>query len=138
MLYKLRFFPKRLIRGAKTPPEVSGPAAAALISAGIGCFSMMSAHHLADTSKFLDKIVWSLGGWIPGSHGDDHAWGNIGSYSGKETILLVTWLLSWVILHSVWRDKQIKANTLFSWFLGLFVVATIMTWHPLFPYLRLM
>ncbi len=138
MVYKLKLVYKKLLRGAKTAPDVSGPAAAALIAGGIGCVSMMVAHHLADTSKYRNNFVWFLGSWIPGSHGDNTAWGNIGSYSGKETILLISWLVSWPILHYLWRNKQIKTVSLFSWFLGLFLIATLMSWHPLFPYLPLM
>ena len=37
----LKRFPNGLAEGAKTAPSVSGPAAAAVISAAIGCFTMM-------------------------------------------------------------------------------------------------
>lgn len=48
---QLKQFPKGLAAGSQNPPAVSGPAAAALISAGFGCFLMMVTHHLSDTSK---------------------------------------------------------------------------------------
>ncbi|MEJ1935679.1 hypothetical protein WDZ92_36265 [Nostoc sp. NIES-2111] len=134
---RLKGFPKFLAEGAKNPPSVSGPAAAALISAGIGCFAMMVTHHLSDTSKDTEKLVWELGKWIPGSQSTSKLWGNIGSYTGKETMLLLGWLISWVILSSLWRHKQIKSRTIFFWMFVLFIAATAMTWHPLFPYLPL-
>lgn len=134
---KLKLFPKGLAQGSSHPPIGSGPAAAALISAGIGSVLMMISHHLADTSKERENLLWSLGSWIPGSHNPDKMWGNIGSFSGKETVLLIGWLVSWSILHILWRDRQIKARTILFWFITLFVIATTMIWHPLFPYLTL-
>jgi hypothetical protein len=132
-------FPKGLAEGSKNPPTVSGNAAAAIISAGIGCFTMMITHHLsdADKSKATEKIVHSLGSWIPGSHNPDPAWGNIGSYTGKETMLLVGWLVSWLILSYLWGNKQIKSKTMLFWFFTLLIAATAMSWHPLFFYLPL-
>lgn len=122
---------------ALSPPEVSGPAAAALISAILGCFLMMVAHHLGDTSKPVEKLLWFIGSWIPGSKTGDELAGEIGSYSGKETVLLVSWLVSWWILHQLWKDKQIRFAWIF-WSFSLLVAATMMAWHPMIPYLRIM
>ena len=133
----LKRFPSGLSEGSETPPSVSGPAAAALISAAIGCFTMMVTHHLSDTSKATEKLVWSIGTWIPGSKTNDELWGNIGSYTGKETMLLVGWLVSWQILYTLWKNKNIKSRTIFFWMFALLVAATAMCWHPLFPYLPL-
>lgn len=130
-------FPSFLAAGSNHPPTVSGPAAAALISAAIGCFTMMVAHHFSDTNKNIEKMIWSLGSWIPGSHNPSKMWGNIGSYSGKETILLISWLVSWAILSLLWKNKKIKSRTIFFWLFALMVAATAMSWHPLFPYLPL-
>jgi hypothetical protein len=134
----LKQFPAGLAKGASQPPATSGQAAAAFISAGIGCFSMMFAHHLADTSKEREKFIWGLGKWIPGSDTGDKLWGNIGSYSGKETILLIGWLVSWAILYYLLKHKQVSTRTMFIWMFGLLVAATVMSWHPIFPYLPLM
>lgn len=134
----LKHFPQGLAAGSQSAPTVSGPAAAALISAGFGCFLMMVTHHLSDTSKAREKIVWAIGSWIPGSHNSSELWGNIGSYTGKETMLLIGWLVSWPILHILWKNKNIKSRTIFFWLFTLLIAATAMSWHPLFPYLPLM
>jgi hypothetical protein len=134
---KLKQFPAGLATGSNQPPATSGTAAAALISAGIGCFTMMVTHHLADTSKEREKFIWGLGKWIPGSDTGDKLWGNIGSYTGKETMLLVGWLVSWVILHNLLKHQQVKTRTIFIWMFGLVVAATVMSWHPMFSYLPL-
>ncbi|WP_310489336.1 hypothetical protein [Chamaesiphon sp. VAR_69_metabat_338] len=134
---RLKHFPRSIAKGSHNPPATSGRAAAALISAGIGCFTMMVTHHLADTSKAREKFIWGLGKWIPGSDTGDKLWGNIGSYTGKETMLLVGWLVSWIILHNLLKHKQVKTRTIFLWAFGLLVAATAMSWHPMFPYLPL-
>jgi hypothetical protein len=133
----LKRFPAGLAAGSSRPPQTSGTAAAALISAGIGCFTMMVTHHLADTSKDREQFIWGLGKWIPGSDTGDKLWGNIGSYTGKETMLLVGWLVSWIILHQLLKNKQVKTSTIFLWAFGLIVAAAAMSWHPIFPYLPL-
>lgn len=133
----LKGFPRILATGSNNPPTVSGPAAAALVSVGIGCFTMMVTHHLSDTSKEIENIVWGLGSWIPGSHNPSKLWGNIGSYSGKETMLLLGWLVSWSILSVLWNNKKIKSRTIFFWMSSLIIAATAMSWHPLFAYLPL-
>jgi hypothetical protein len=135
--HHLKQFPLGLAKGAEHPPATSGAASAALISAGIGCFMMMVTHHLAETSIVRDRFIWGLGKWIPGSDTGDKLWGNIGSYTGKETILLISWCVSWMILHHLLKSRQVKTSTIFIWGLGLFVAATIMSWQPLFIYLPL-
>jgi hypothetical protein len=131
-------FPTGLSSGCQQPPATSGTAAAALISAGIGCLTMMVTHHLAETSPARDRFIWTLGKWIPGSDTGDRSLGSIGSYTGKETILLCGWLFSWLILHHLLQYRQVKTSTIFMWTFGLFVAATVMSWQPLFPYLPLM
>jgi hypothetical protein len=135
---RLKIFPKGLAVGSQNPPNVSGPAAAALISAGIGYFLMIISHHLSDTSEAREQLIWMLGSWIPGSHNASKLYGNIGPTTGKETVLLIGWLTSWAILHRLWRHKNIKPRTMFFWFSALFIISTAMSWHPLFPYLKLM
>jgi hypothetical protein len=135
---QIKKFPSCLAEGSQHPPNVSGPAAAALISSGIGCLTMMISHHLSIKSKLLEESIWTLGSWIPGSHNPSKLWGNIGSYSGKETILLISWLLSWAILHFFWKEQKIKSKTIFFWMFVLFLAATVMSWRPLFFYLPLL
>ena len=135
--HRLQHFPTHLATGSKQPPPTSGSAAAALISVGIGCFMMMVTHHFTETSVEIDTFIWDLGKWIPGSGNDNKLWGTLGSYAGKQTILLVSWLVSWYILQGLLKHKQVKTKTIFVWTFGLVVAATVMTWQPLFLYLPL-
>lgn len=134
---KLREFPAVIHRGAQQPPQSSGSAAAFLVSGGIGAVTMMVVHHLSDTSKPIENFVKQVGHWIPGAANPDPMWGNIGSYAGKETFLLLGWLASLAILYPWLKDKQVRSSTIFFWLFGLYTLATAMSWHPLFPYLPL-
>jgi hypothetical protein len=135
---QLKQFPGVLSRGADQSPTTSGMAAAALISGGIGAVMMMVSHHISDTNKGFETILHkTIGAWIPGAVNADPMWGNIGSYAGKETIMLIGWLGSWAILHLWLQDKPVKPRALFFWLMGLYAIATAMSWHPLFPYLPL-
>ncbi len=134
---KFQKFPSVISEGKKNPPQTSGVAAAALVSASFSCFILMVNQHLTSISKEWNDIIWSLGDWIPGSKNPDPVYGEIGSYSGKETVLLISWLLSWVILHQIWKNSNVKFSTIFMCLFGFLVAATVMNWHPLFPYLPL-
>jgi hypothetical protein len=135
---RLKQFPQVLAAGSQQPPATSGMAAAAFLSGGIGTVLMMLVHHYSDTHKefetFLHQVV---GAWMPGAVSTDPVWGNIGSYAGKETAMLLGWLISWPILHGLLKHRQVAPKTMFLGLLGLFTIATAMSWHPLFPYLPL-
>lgn len=134
----LKLFPHKIAQGSTEAPSMSGPAAAALLSAAFSCFLLMINQHLTVLFKSWNAVVWSLGDWIPGSRNPDPVYGEIGSYSGKETMMLLGWLLSWVILHQLWKRRNIPASYLYGGLLFFLVAATVMNWHPIFPYLPLM
>jgi hypothetical protein len=134
----LKRFPQGLARGASNAPTSSGIAGAAFVSAAFACFVMMVNQHFAAAFKSYEDLIWNLGAWIPGSRNADPLYGEIGSYSGKETILLITWLVSWLLLTLLWRDRKINEGTIFFWLFFFLVASTVMNWHPLFPYLPLM
>lgn len=136
---KFKQFPQVISRGNNHPPPYSGEAAAAFLSMAIGCVTMAIGHHLSETdrSKTIENALKVLGNWIPGTNNPDKVWGNIGSYAGQETLLLVGWWMSWAILYFLWRDRSVKPRTLFVGLMALMTLATAMAWHPLFPYLPL-
>ena len=135
---QLKQFPSGLAAGSKNPPTVSGPAASALVSAAFSCFLLMVNQHFCSIYKGWEKTVWTLGSWIPGSHNPDPIYGEIGSYSGKQTVMLIGWLVSWFILSKLWKNQQVPFSRVFFFMFTFLVAATVMNWHPLFPYLPLM
>ncbi|MEO0869199.1 MAG: hypothetical protein AAFY17_12295 [Cyanobacteria bacterium J06642_11] len=135
---QIKQFPGGLATGADASPPVSGPAAAALVSAAFSCFTLMVNQHLCSMFDRWNEIVWSMGDWIPGSKNPDPIHGEIGSYSGKETVMLISWLVSWLVLSQLWKRKNIRLSTIFTCLFMFITAATVMNWHPLFPYLPLM
>ena len=60
---------------------------------------------------------------MPPSHTGTGPGGSIGPYSGKETIALVVWCLSWVILHAALRNASPSvAKSLYAFLIGLAVI----------------
>jgi hypothetical protein len=135
--FKLRAFPDLIYRGSRNPPATSGAAASLLISGGIGSVIMMVVHHISDISKDFQGMVKNFGSWIPGAISQDPMRGNIGSYAGKETAMLLGWLVSLAILYPLLKNRQVKSITIFGWLFGLYTLATVMSWHPAIPYLPL-
>lgn len=133
--HKLTSVPQRLAMGSSSPPTVSGPAAAALISAGFSCFLLMVNEHGIVVFKIWEQIMGNLGRWIPGIRQTNPMYGDIASYVGLEILMLISWSISWFILSKFWQNTQVKSQTIFFWLFAFFIAATVMNWHPLFPYL---
>jgi hypothetical protein len=104
----------------------SGPAVAALLSIGIGALLMAIVVGISDANKaFESDVVHALGRlWVPGAAG-------IGPYSGKFTVFLLGWLLSWGGLHLALRRRE---PDLARWSLVSFVLiglAILLVWPPI-------
>src|SRR5205085_3709400 len=104
----------------------SGPAAAALLSIGIGAVLLALVVGLSDANKpFETNVVHALGKlWVPGAQG-------IGPYSGKFTVFLVGWLVSWAVLHVALKRKDLNLS---RWTIGSFALislAVLLCWAPL-------
>ena len=104
--------------------DSTGPACAALIAAALGPLTLAISHLAAEYSEAGKAWVYQWGkAWMPGAEG-------IGPYSGKETLALVVWLGSWVLLH-LWLHRRqaslAKSGVLFLVGIGL---ATTLLWPP--------
>ena len=108
----------------------SGPAVAATLAPVLGFFTLMISHHVSRLGKDWDKLIHSYGYWIPGSTGTGPD-GSIGSYSGKETLAIVVWLLSWAIFHLLWKEQDISVKRWLPIFLGAMGFVTLGFFHPL-------
>jgi hypothetical protein len=111
-------------------PVYSGPAIAATLAPVLGFFTLMTTHHISRLTKDLDKLIHSYGYWIPGSTGVGPD-GSIGSYSGKETLAIIIWLVSWGVFHVLWKKQNISIKKWLPIFLGLIVLVTLGFFHPL-------
>jgi hypothetical protein len=106
-----------------------GVAVAALMAAMLGLLALAVVNVFTAASKPFNAWVHGVGKlWMPGAEG-------IGPYSGKETISLVIWLGSWVLLHYALRDRDLKLSVWLVVFLVGIGVATTLIWPPVFEYL---
>jgi hypothetical protein len=106
-----------------------GVAVAALMAAMLGLLALAVVNVFTAASKPFNAWVHGVGKlWMPGAQG-------IGPYSGKETISLVIWLGSWVLLHYAVRGRDMKLSVWLVVFLVGVGVATTLIWPPVFEYL---
>ena len=108
----------------------SGPVVAASLPLLLAFLTLMISHHISRLSKALDQAVHSYGYWIPGSTGTGPE-GSIGSYSGKETLAIGVWLISWSIFHFLWRKQDLSLEAWTRFFIIGLVVITLGFFHPL-------
>lgn len=102
----------------------TGIAAAAILAAAAGLLVLAASHLLAEYSKAGKEWVHAWGkAWMPGAQG-------IGPYSGKETLALIAWLGSWVLLHLWFRRKNMSLTASGILFLIGIGLATTLLWPP--------
>lgn len=108
----------------------SGPVVAASLSLLLAFLTLMVSHHISRLTPGLDKLVHSYGYWIPGSQGSGPD-GSIGSYSGKETLAMAVWFLSWLLFHWLWRQQDMSLQLWTRFFVISLLVITLGFFHPL-------
>ena len=121
------------VETAWTPPTTGsipgGAAVAAIISAMLGMLTLALVNWGSEASNGFQAWVHGVGKlWMPGAAG-------IGPYSGKETLALVVWIASWLILHPVLRNRHVNVARWLVIFLVGVGVATTLLWPPVYGYL---
>ena len=102
----------------KAKALVNGPAAAAMIAAGIG-------------SLFLG--IFTTGAVISEGLQDFLNFYNpAGPLSGKTTMSVIIWLISWVFLNARWKDKETNLARAFNITLALIAIGILLTFPPIF------
>lgn len=105
-------------RSMMNPAKPTGPAAAALVAAGVGTFVIGLMTTLASAFPGLrNALVW----YSPS-----------GPLSGKTGVGLIAWLLAWIILHSAWRAREANLARAFTWAIVLIVAGFLLTFPPIF------
>ena len=108
-----------------SPTRLStGPAVAALLATGLGLLALSLSHVFSEASTTFKNAMQALGNvWMPGASG-------IGPYSGKETVGLLVWLISWAVLHAVLRKREISLVAAAAGTCMLVGLATTILWPP--------
>ena len=107
-----------------TETKPNGPVAASFLAAGIASLILgilVVLNELGgDISKFLafDKN-FGLGS-------------GVGPLSGKVTITVLAFGISWLVLHVLWRGKEVNFGRIFSVALVLVAAGFILTFPPVF------
>lgn len=95
---------------------VTGPASAAILSAGIGCFVLAVLAVLGDASK---TIAGLLTFYLP-----------TGPLSGVTSTGILAWLVSWWILARLWRNKTVALGKVNAWAFSLLILSLLLTFPP--------
>ena len=106
----------------------TGEAVAALLAAGIAMLTLALVNQITAGSPAFNTWVHGIGKlWMPGAAG-------IGPYSGKETLSVVAWLVSWAILHPALRARELALSRWLVVFLVMVAIATTFIWPPVFEH----
>jgi hypothetical protein len=121
------------VEAARTPSPTrhreSGPAVAAIISAALGMITLALVNLGTQASKAFNEWVHGIGKlWMPGA-------GGIGPYSGKQTLSLLVWIGTWIVLHVALRNRDLNLGRWLIVFLVGIGIATTLLWPPVFEYL---
>ena len=110
--------------------DANGAYVAAYLAASFGLLVLALVQIGTELSDSFRDTVFAIGkAWIPGAAG-------IGPYSGKETLMLVAWLGSWVGLHFAMRSMTLNLRTWFGVCLTILFLATFLMWPPVWHWIE--
>ena len=98
----------------------NGPAAAALIASGIGCFTIGLFTTIAE---YNTPVKNALNWYNP-----------TGPLSGKVGVGIIVWLIAWLILHLALKNKDPKIKTVATWAFLLIALGFALTFPPIFAF----
>jgi hypothetical protein len=96
----------------------NGIAAAALLAAGIGSLALGVVTTLTEASTNIANSLKFVAA--------------VGPLSGKTTIAVIVWLVSWLVLHFLWRKKEVDFTRVFVISLVLIGLVLLGTFPPFF------
>jgi hypothetical protein len=101
----------------KPTEQPNGKAAAALLAAGIGSFFLGL---MTSLSEGIHAVENALNFYNP-----------VGALSGKTSIAILAWLVSWAILAGMWKDRPVDIGKVFKVTYILIALGLVATF-PLF------
>lgn len=96
----------------------NGPAAAAIVASGVGSLALGLLAVLNEASGAINTAL--------------RFYGPAGPLSGKTTLAVGAWLVSWVLLHLIWRKKEVDFPRVFWVAMVLIILGLIGTFPPFF------
>lgn len=103
---------------ADAPDKPEGPIVAAMIACGIGILTLGVFTTLAEASASVkDFLAWNSG---------------VGPLAGKTGMTVIIWLVSWAILHVMYRGRSANVQRAFMITLVLVAIGALMTFPVFF------
>jgi len=96
----------------------NGPAAAAILSAGVGSATI----GLMTTGAVISAGLKSALNW----------WSPAGSLTGKTGVSVIAWLVTWIVLHVLWKDKDVPLVRVLVVTLVLLALGLLLTFPLVF------
>lgn len=96
----------------------TGAAAAAMIASGIGTLVI----GLMTTGAELSEGLKNALNW----------WNPAGPLTGKTGVGIIIWLISWVAMNTIWKDKEYDLGKAFTITLVLIGLGVLFTFPPFF------
>jgi len=104
--------------GIEFVDKPEGPIAAAILAGGVGCLALGVFTTLAEASTSIkDWLQWS---------------DRVGPLSGKTAMAVLVWLVSWVVLHVVYRDTPFETRRALTFALVLVALGVVGTFPSFF------
>lgn len=96
----------------------TGPAAAALVASGIGTLVI----GLMTTGAVISEGLNNFLNW----------WNPAGPLTGKTGVGVIVWLISWIVTHTLWKDRDSDLGRAFTITLILIGLGVLLTFPPVF------
>lgn len=93
--------------------QPEGPIAAAVIASGVGVFALGLLTMLSEMSASIKDLLTF--------------YDPVGSLAGKTVVAVLIWLVAWVVLHKVYRDKGFETRKTLTLALILITLGTLGT-----------
>lgn len=107
-----------------TPTKPNGPVAAVFLASGIGSFVFGLFVVLNEVSTEINSFLKFDANYGLGS--------GVGPLSGKAILGIVAFFVSWVVLHLVFRGKEVKFGPFLTISLILVAAGFLLTFPPVF------
>jgi hypothetical protein len=100
----------------------NGPAAAAILAAGIGCAAIGILAFAGDASGAIGKLL--------------NFYNPTGTLSGVTIVAIIIWLVSWFGLNRIWQAQTVQLARINLVAFGLLIVGFLLTFPPFMDLLQ--
>ena len=102
---------------AKRSRIPNGSGAAAILSAGLGCFAVALLAFIADKSAAIKSMMI--------------VYKPTGPLSGVTTLAIAVWLVCWLVLELRWRQREVAMKKISLIGVGLLLLSVLLTFPPI-------